>query len=163
MEVEMRRPVGSLIVGATVVLILGSAPASGVTTVRKPMRIDAQAQGYQSCSGKFLLSYGTQLDGGKTECRYSWGADTKTSEGLPVSRFTQTLRFIGKAGTLDIASTGAVYDLAFGRAFAEEGTWRIVKGTEAYAGLHGSGIWRGAANRAQHSFSARFAALVSGP
>jgi hypothetical protein len=148
MEVEMRRPVGSLIVGATVVLILGSAPASGVTTVRKPMRIDAQAQGYQSCSGKFLLSYGTQLDGGKTECRYSWGADTKTSEGLPVSRFTQTLRFIGKAGTLDIASTG---------------TWRIVKGTEAYAGLHGSGIWRGAANRAQHSFSARFAALVSGP
>lgn len=158
----MSRTVGTLTVIFSVVVLVGSAGAPGAGTSRNPIRIDAQVQGYESCTGKFLLSLGSDLDAGKTECHFHWGADGRTPEGLSFSPFRQTLTFIGKLGTIDIVSTGRTYDLAFGELGAWDGTWKIVKGTDAYAGLRGSGIWKGAVLRARHSFSARYAAMVSG-
>jgi hypothetical protein len=157
----MSRTIGTLAVIAGIVL-MGASGTSGAVSARTPIRIDAQVQGYESCSGKFLLSLGTKGDAGKVQCHFHWGSDGKTPEGLPFSPFTQTLTLIGKAGTLDIVSTGRTYDMGFGRSYMWEGTWRITKATDEYAGLAGRGVWKGGINRARHSFFARYAALVTG-
>lgn len=157
----MSHNIGVLAVIAVVVFVSTSA-ASGVTTSRKVLRIDAQARGINHCAGKFVLSLGVDLDGGKTECDRKFGSSGKTREGLPFEAVRQTTTFIGKAGTIAIVSTGYNYSIGFGDRDVWEGTWTIVKGTDRNAGIRGGGIWKGVDNPSQLTLSARYAGLVSG-
>jgi hypothetical protein len=152
------------VVTAIVVLtaLLTTSAATGATQSRTAIRIDVQAQGYESCTGKFLLSLGIDGDVGKTECHLDFGASGETPDGFSFDKVTLRSTFTGKAGTLVIIATGRIYDIGFGNSDVWEGTWRIVRGTDRYAAIHGGGAWKGADNRSNHSLASRYAGSVTG-
>ena len=109
-----------------------------------------------------MLSLGADLDGGRIECHHVFGAHGTNAEGFENDKIKDTATLKGKAGTLVISATGAVYDIGFGNSDVWEGTWKIVRGTDKYAGLSGGGTWKGADNRAKHALAARYAGSVNG-
>jgi hypothetical protein len=158
----MRRTRGVVTAIAVLAALVATSATTGATQSRKAIRIDVQAQGYESCTGKFLLSLGSEGDAGKTECHLDFGASVKTRDGFGFDRVTLRLTFTGKAGTLAIVATGGVYDIGFGNSDVWEGTWRIVKGTGRYAGFLGGGVWKGADSRNNHSLASTYVGSVTG-
>ena len=143
------------------VLALGVISVGGAApTARRLIQIDSKEIGFPSGEGHFVFSLGTGGDYGKLTFKRCCYHERTSREGLRYTLYGQTTTLTGKTGVLVIRSVSHAYEMGVGPAEVWEGTWSVVKGTDAFAGLHGGGRWIGIATHVDHSVTSRYSGHV---
>jgi hypothetical protein len=102
--------------------------------------------GSGTASGRFNLELGGSSGSGKLTLKYTYGLPKRSATGQLSRRIERTETFRAKAGTLVIHTIGRHIPVGVenpkdpdGDSEVVIGTWSIVRGTGAYAGLKGGG------------------------
>jgi len=72
---------------------------------------------------------------------YTWVVTKKTTgsrDGQAFKRYVSTVTFVGQNGTLVVREDDTIVDAAVGKSVVT-GTWKVLRGTDAYAGVTGGG------------------------
>ena len=91
------------------------------------------------------------------------GDTKKTPDGLEYLPYKEKTTFTGKAGTLILRSDVRSWELGFGSYKGTSGTWSVVSGTGAYAGMRGRGPLVGVHSSAKFLYQTRYAGTVTLP
>jgi hypothetical protein len=123
----------------TVAFVLPSAQAALVGT--RPLGIKVVATGQSDIAGRFdMIGASTaDSDSGKVTFVYPFGRTQKTAQGLLFTRLRWTSTLRGRRGVLVIRTDARQYPIVKDDEEAFLGTWTVVRGTGAYAGVRGGG------------------------
>lgn len=126
----------------------------------KLIQIDSKEVGFPSGEGHFVFSLGTGGDFGKLTFKRCCYHERESPEGLHYTLYSQTTTLRGRTGTLVIRSVSRAYEMGIGPAEVWEGTWSVVTGSDAFAGIRGGGRWIGIATHVDHSVTSRYSGYV---
>jgi hypothetical protein len=145
-EMSIRPTLAHLAVATLALTVLGLplAAAGGETAAtRLTITLTETRTGERGGSGTFQLLGDTaaDADAGTLTFRQGVGTPGKTPDGLVYLSVRRTETLKGKRGTLVLGSSARVYTVGVREQddAVTTGTWSVVRGTGAYAGLTGRG------------------------
>jgi len=120
--------------------LLVMAGSSGATTTGKKQRVMIEMKerkGWGTWELTTLTSGPITFDGGK----YTWKMHSRTKgviDGQGYERYAADVTYVGKTGTWVARETGRIVSASIGKSVVT-GEWKILRGTDAYARVKGSG------------------------
>lgn len=132
-----RRTIGLLALGLAAALTLAGLSAAGPAAKKQRVVVN---QLEKPGRGTFKL----EPDPGPIATdkgTYTWKVTKHTfgaHDGQKFERYVSTVTFVGQNGTLVVREDDFIVEAAVGKKVAT-GTWKVLRGTEAYAGVTGGG------------------------